>query len=88
MVDPGDPIRRKRFCAQAHEDLLVPVFRRGERVYDVPDASAARARTAEQMARLDPSVKRLVAPYIYPVGIERELHELRTALIARARRLG
>lgn len=88
MVDPGDPIRRKRFCAQTHEDLLVPVFRRGERVYDVPDATAARARAAAQMARLDASVKRLVAPYIYPVGIEKGLHDIRAALIARARRIG
>ncbi|MCX8006933.1 MAG: nicotinate phosphoribosyltransferase [Coriobacteriia bacterium] len=88
MVDPGDPIRRKRMCGDSHEDLLVPVFRRGERVYDVPDAAAARARAAAQLARLDSSVKRLVAPYIYPVGIEKGLHELRSALIARARRLG
>lgn len=88
MVDPGDPIRRKRLCGQEHEDLLVPVFRRGERVYDVPDATAARARAFAQLAQLDPSVKRLVAPYIYPVGIESGLHELRTALIAQARRRG
>lgn len=86
MVDPGDPIRRKRMCGEEHEDLLVPVFRRGERVYDVPDATAARTRAMAQLARLDPSVKRLVAPYIYPVGIESGLHELRTALIAKARR--
>ncbi|MDI6712766.1 MAG: nicotinate phosphoribosyltransferase [Anaerosomatales bacterium] len=88
MVDPGDPIRRKRMCGEVHEDLLVPVFRRGERVYEVPDATAARARAAAQLAKLDPSVKRLVAPYIYPVGIESGLHELRTALIAKARKRG
>ncbi|MHB1341671.1 MAG: nicotinate phosphoribosyltransferase [Coriobacteriia bacterium] len=85
MVDPEDATRRKTFCTEQAEELLVPVLRGGELVYPVPDARAARERAAVQLAAFDPSVKRFLNPYGYPVGVERGLHELRTRLILQAR---
>jgi len=66
-------------------DLLVPIFRHGELVYRVPTIEASRERTRQQLSGLPPEAARLDNPRAYPVGLERSLHELRSALIARAK---
>jgi len=86
IVDLADATRRKRIDpALGHEDLLVPVFRDGRRVYDPPDATAARTRCLDQRARLHPAIRRLLNPHRYPAGLENRLHELRQRLILEAR---
>ncbi|MFD2573574.1 nicotinate phosphoribosyltransferase [Spirosoma soli] len=86
MIDPLDFTKRRRFAAdQDYEDLLVPVFRNGECVYDKPNIHDIRARVHTQLAQLHPGVKRFVNPHSYPVGLERSLHELKTELILKLR---
>jgi nicotinate phosphoribosyltransferase len=86
IVDPADLTRRKRFSAQAqHEDLLVPVLRRGKRVYQQPTLEAIRARAQEQLGMLHPGIKRLDNPHQYPAGLELGLHNLKTEMILRAK---
>jgi nicotinate phosphoribosyltransferase len=87
IVDPADPTRRRELPADAAaEDLLVPVFRRGRRVYEPPPLPAVRARARAQLARFHAGVKRFLNPHRYPVGLERRLHDLRTRLVLEARR--
>jgi nicotinate phosphoribosyltransferase len=86
IVDPLDMTRRKRMGTDArYEDLLVPVFRGGRRVYDPPAIEAVRARVREQLEHLHPATKRFTNPHTYPVGLEQRLHELKTELILKAR---
>ncbi|MBS2023106.1 MAG: nicotinate phosphoribosyltransferase [Deltaproteobacteria bacterium] len=86
IVDPADATRVKHFGAtQAHEDLLVPVLRQGERVYTPPPLAEVRARTQSQLARLDASRKRILNPHGYPVGLTPSLHALKTRLVAEHR---
>lgn len=86
IVDPGDPTRRKRFePGTAFEELLVPVFRGGALVYELPALSEIRERTFVELERFDPSIRRLVNPHAYPVGLERGLHDVKTRLILEAR---
>jgi len=86
IVDPLDPLRRREIPAGAPgEDLLVPVFRRGRRVYDPPPLADARARTGAQLARFHAGVKRFMNPHQFPVGLEKRLHELRAGLVLDAR---
>lgn len=87
MVDPEDATRRKSFCGEPADDLLVPVMRSGELVGALPDIEASRAHTAQQLGMLDPSVKRFLNPHRYAVGVEQSLHDLRTRLIMKARGL-
>ncbi|MDD3474016.1 MAG: hypothetical protein PHS86_14640, partial [Syntrophaceae bacterium] len=68
-----------------HEDLLVPIFKGGRLIYDVPASSAARQRCLDQLERLHPAIRRLLNPHEYPAGIEMRLHDLRTDLIRAAR---
>ena len=82
MIDPLDFTKRRHFDSkQRYEDLLVPVFESGKRVYDLPDIHAVRARVQTQLACLHPGVKRFVNPHTYPVGLEKGLHDLKTNLI-------
>jgi nicotinate phosphoribosyltransferase len=86
MVDPSDPTRRKRFTPdQSAEELLVPVFRGGEPVYDIPPLAQVRERALAAVAELDPSFTRFLNPHTYPVGLEEGLHATRTRLILEAR---
>jgi nicotinate phosphoribosyltransferase len=89
IVDPLDFSRRKKVGADVRqEDLLVPVFRGGRQVYEVPALEKSRARTGEQLAVFHAGVKRFVNPHQYPVGLEKGLHELKTRLVLEARGVG
>ncbi len=85
MVDPGDPTRRKSLEGATGDDLLVPIFRAGTRVYDLPALTQVRDRVREQIAQLDPSIVRFLNPHVYPVGLEHGLHDKRLRLIMEAR---
>lgn len=86
MIDPADITRRKTFTSeQTATELLVPVFRGGTLVYDSPHVSAIRSHARTQVASLDPSLTRFLNPHVYPVGLERSVNDLRTALVFKAR---
>src|SRR4030095_1231443 len=68
-----------------YTNLLVPIFRKGELVYQVPKLATSRERTRQQLHCLRPEVARLNNPQAYPVGLEKSLHELRSTLVARAK---
>ncbi len=88
IVDTLDMTRRRTVPdGSASEDLLVPVFRRGRRVYDIPDLESIRRRAAGQLARFPGAIKRFVNPHEYFVGLERGLHERKTRLILQERGL-
>jgi len=86
MIDPADPNRRRNFAPNASSsDLLVPIFRGGERVYELPTLEAIRQRVRSELQRTPASVKRFDNPHIYPVGLEKSLHEFKTSIIQSAR---
>lgn len=85
MIDPMDVAHRRMPLEGPGEDLLVPVFRAGQRVYDPPALATVRARVQEQLGRLPAGVKRFVNPHRYPVGLESSLFELKTRLMREAR---
>jgi nicotinate phosphoribosyltransferase len=88
IVDPADLTRRKEIPeGTEHTDLLVPVFRKGKRVYDPPPLKEVRERTAEQLAGFHGGIKRFANPHLYPAGLERGLFDLKTHLILQARGL-
>jgi nicotinate phosphoribosyltransferase len=68
-----------------HSNVLVPIFRKGELVYQVPNLAASRECTREQLSRLSPEIASLDNPRAYCVGLEKSLYKLRSRLIARAK---
>ena len=88
MVDPTDPTRRKRFATEAErEEMLVPIFRGGNLVYQVPPLEDSRATVQKDLALFHAGIKRFVNPHAYPTGIELGLYERKLQLILEARKL-
>ena len=68
-----------------YSDLLVPVFRRAQLVYQTSNIEASREHARKQLDCAPPEILRLKNPTPYKIGLERSLHELRSTLIARAK---
>ncbi|MCA9169394.1 MAG: nicotinate phosphoribosyltransferase [Planctomycetales bacterium] len=86
IVDIKDNNRRKLIPARAiGRDLLVPVMRNGQLVGRYADGSetlaVARERAQGELAQLHSSVRRLLNPHEYPVGMDLGLHRRREQLI-------
>jgi nicotinate phosphoribosyltransferase len=60
-------------------------MRRGRIVHRGPPLDEIRLRTQDQLGRLHAGIKRFVNPHQYPVGLERNLFDVRTRLILEAR---
>src|SRR6266700_3476724 len=67
-----------------YSDLLVPVFRRDQLVYQTPNIEASREHARKQLDCAPPEILRLKNRTPYKIGLERSLHELRSTLISRA----
>jgi nicotinate phosphoribosyltransferase len=67
-----------------HSNLLVPIFRKGDLVYQAPNLAASRECARQQLSRLPPGTARLDNPRAYCVGLEKSLYELRSILITQA----
>jgi nicotinate phosphoribosyltransferase len=86
IIDPVDPTRRRVLGAELEfEDVLVPAVRAGRGVGERPSLDAIRQRAQAQLAALDPSVRRLMKPHTYPVGLSEGLYRERMRLIEAAR---
>ena len=86
VIDPTDPTRRAQFSIDArYHDLLVPVFRGGELVYEQPSLESSRDHARRELARISESIRRLANPHRYPAGLDVRLHEKKVALILAAR---
>ena len=87
LVDPLDPTKQK-ILKKGHqgEDLLVPVFREGKRVYELPSLEEIRSKTLDELLeKFHVGIKRFMNPHQYFVGMEKSLYELKIALIKNIR---
>ena len=86
MIDPLDITRQKRiFANTSYQDLLVPVFRGGKKVYHSPTIEEIKSFAKNNLKKFHSGIKRFINPHRYPVGLEKSLHELKTQLILQAR---
>ena len=84
-VDLQDATQRRELTSSNFEDLLVPVMRGGDFVSASPALTDIRSRTLQQLKTFQGSVLRFDNPHKYPVGLELQLHELKTRLVMVAR---
>jgi nicotinate phosphoribosyltransferase len=85
IVDPADSHHRMTIdAAWTHKEVLVPVFRAGERVYDVPPLEESRDLARHELGTLHPAILRQLRPHWYPAGLEWSLYKRREALIEAA----
>src|SRR5213593_3255164 len=66
-----------------YSDLLVPIFRAGQLVYEGASIEESREHVRKQLSCAPPEILRLKNPAPYKIGLERSLHGLRSKLITR-----
>jgi nicotinate phosphoribosyltransferase len=67
--------------AGAWEDLLVPIFRAGKRVCDLPTLAESRKVALDELKRFPSEVTQLKEPESYLVGIEEGVHQARREVL-------
>ena len=81
IICPWNLLKRRQVDGEdAVEELLQPVLRDGDRVTPAPSLEAIRERVRSQLDALHPTIRRLLNPHEYPVGLEERVHERRTDL--------
>ncbi|MFC6999734.1 nicotinate phosphoribosyltransferase [Rufibacter roseus] len=87
MVHPNDPTQRKIFAADCtSEDLLVPIFQKGQKVYSSPSLTEIQNRTKQQLGLLHETYRRFLNPHAYKVGLEAKLHDQKMNLVIHLRK--
>ncbi len=88
MVDPMDGGRQRVLPENAESyDLLQPVFRNGELVFNSPTIHETRERARAQLALCHPGIRRFKNPHQFPVGLDHKLYLKKKRLIAENRKL-
>lgn len=82
-TDPGSKMRIDP--SWQHQDLLVPMLRKGKRVYSDRSLKEIREKTMSELEKFDPSMKRLLNPQLFYSGIEKSLFELKLKMIEEIR---
>jgi nicotinate phosphoribosyltransferase len=73
IVDPNNPLRRKKIDSTHREELLHPVVESGKIVYLFPSLDQIRDYRETQMSRLHQSYRRIHMPHEYKVGLTQKL---------------
>jgi nicotinate phosphoribosyltransferase len=82
IINPFDPTHHRTLKGDLeYEDLLVPIFRNGSRVYELPSIHEIRKKTIDELAQFSVGTKRFLNPYIYTVGMEQSLYDLKIKLV-------
>jgi len=68
-----------------YSDLLVPIFRAGQLVYEGASIEESREHVRKQLSCAPPEILQLKDPVPYKIGLEQSLHELRSTLISRVK---
>ncbi len=88
IIDPLDPTRVRIIKKEVQsKDLLEPIFRDGQCVYQIPSLQEARQNTQKELARFHIGIKRFLNPHLYVVGMEKSLYDLKIDLIKQIRGL-
>lgn len=85
LFDP-DAVWKRKTIEQFHmEELLVPIFRGGELVYDLPEIEEIRAHCAKEIERQWDEVKRFENPHNYYVDLSQKLWDIKAELLKSAK---
>ncbi len=81
LFDPESTWKKKRLTDYSAKELMIPIFKNGKLVYDMPDLVSIRRYCAEQLDTLWPEVKRFSNPHHYYVDLSRKLWETKQDLL-------
>ncbi len=81
IFDPIQTWKKKTLTNFRTRELLVPVFRGGERVYDLPKLKEVQTYARKELDTFWDEVKRLTNPHRYIVDLSSNLFELKQQLL-------
>lgn len=64
-----------------HRDLLIPMVRKGKKIYKTPSLKQMQKNTHEELSQLSPGMRRFIDPEHYFVGLEKGLYEQKLSMI-------
>ena len=81
IFDPIQTWKTKTLTSFIAKELLVPIFKNGECVYESPSISEIQAYCKEQIMTLWDEVKRFENPHKYYVDLSKKLWEIKNGLL-------
>jgi len=81
IFDPVQTWKRKTLRNYRIRELLIPVFRGGKRVYDLPKLTEVQSYAKAELDTFWDEVKRLTNPHSYIVDLSTNLFELKQQLL-------
>jgi nicotinate phosphoribosyltransferase len=81
LFDPKDTWKRLVVKDYTAKELMVPVFKSGEKVYGCPPLPEVRRYCEEQVATIGEDVKRFANPHKYYVDMSKKLWDTKQSLI-------
>ncbi len=81
IFDPDAVWKRKRLENFRAEELLAPIFKRGELVYELPRLPDIQAYCLRQIDNLWDEVKRFENPHRYYVDLSQQLWDMKQQLL-------
>ena len=67
-------------------ELMVPIFREGKQVYELPTIEQIRARCTEEIAGMWEEVRRFTNPHKYYVDLSQKLWDIKHDMLAEYRK--
>ena len=86
IFDPEYTWKRKTLEDFTATELLVPIFKNGELVYDVPSLAEVRAHCEEEIEGMWDEVRRFTNPHNYYVDLSQKLWDIKHAMLAEHRK--
>lgn len=83
IFDPNHTWKRRTFTNYTARPLLVPIFEKGELVYDLPELDDIRDYCAREIASMWKEVLRFENPHNYYVDLSQNLWDLKQSLISK-----
>ncbi len=84
IVDPNNPLRRKKINSARRVELLSEIVKSGEIIYEFPSLDQIRDRRKEELAHLHESHRRLHNPHEYKVGLTPSLWQQKEQMLNKA----
>ena len=81
ICDPEARWKNKFMSNYSARELLVPIFKNGELVYDLPSLAEIKSYCAAQLDTLWPEVRRFDNPHNYYVDLSEQLMELKDDML-------
>ncbi|MEG0874266.1 MAG: nicotinate phosphoribosyltransferase [Clostridiales bacterium] len=81
IFDSDYPWKKKVFTDYTMKELLVPIFKNGEKVYNSPSVAEIKAHSQQQIDKLWDEMKRFEHPHIYYVDLSEKLWKIKKDLI-------